>query len=182
MANTHRPLHNNGAGARQRPTKLAPRLPALLLLLLALQLVLAPAALAALGGVRSAILINMNTGKVLFAKNADAAIPPASLTKVMTMYLTLDAVQAKKLRLQEIIRIRPGVAKVGGSSMHLRTGERVSVSQLLTGAAVASGNDAATALALRVGGNQRQFVRAMNAKTRALGMRRTVFKLSLIHI
>lgn len=118
----------------------------------------------------------MNTGKVLFAKNADAAIPPASLTKVMTMYLTLDAVQAKKLRLQEIIRIRPGVAKVGGSSMHLRTGERVSVSQLLTGAAVASGNDAATALALRVGGNQRQFVRAMNAKTRALGMRRTVFK------
>ena len=176
MANTHRRLHNNGAGARQRPTKLAPRLPALLLLLLALQLVLAPAALAALGGVRSAILINMNTGKVLFAKNADAAIPPASLTKVMTMYLTLDAVQAKKLRLQEIIRIRPGVAKVGGSSMHLRTGERVSVSQLLTGAAVASGNDAATALALRVGGNQRQFVRAMNAKTRALGMRRTVFK------
>ena len=52
MANTHRPLHNNGAGARQRPTKLAPRLPALLLLLLALQLVLAPAALAALGGPR----------------------------------------------------------------------------------------------------------------------------------
>lgn len=127
-------------------------------------------------GVRALILVNMDTGKVLFEKNADMSIPPASLTKVMSMFLTLDAVSAKHLKLDEKIRITPAASTVGGSSMHLRKGERVPVNQLLTGAAVASGNDAITALALRVGGNQRQFVRAMNQKAKGLGLKRTEFK------
>ena len=135
----------------------------------------APDALAARGA-RAAILINMDTGKVLFEKNADMSIPPASLTKVMSMFLTLDAVRAKRLTLDEKIRTTPAASKVGGSSMHLRNGERVAVRQLLTGSAVASGNDAITALALRVGGNQRQFVRAMNQKASSLGLKRTEFK------
>ena len=127
-------------------------------------------------GVRAAILVNMDTGKVLFEKNADMSIPPASLTKVMSMFLTMDAVSAKKLSLDEKIRITPAASTVGGSSMHLRNGERVAVRQLLTGAAVASGNDAITALALRVAGNERQFVRAMNQKAKGLGLNRTEFK------
>ena len=127
-------------------------------------------------GTRAVILVNMDTGKVLFEKNADISIPPASLTKVMSMFLTLDAVSAKRLKLDEKIRITPAVSSVGGSSMHLRKGERVSVRQLLTGSAVASGNDAITALALRVSGNQRQFVRAMNQKATSLGLKRTEFK------
>ena len=135
----------------------------------------APDALAA-RGTRAAILINMDTGKVLFEKNADMSIPPASLTKVMSMFLTMDAVSAKHLTLDEKIRITPAASNVGGSSMHLRNGERVAVRQLLTGAAVASGNDAITALALRVGGNERQFVRAMNQKANSLGLKRTEFK------
>ena len=135
----------------------------------------APDALAARGA-RAAILINMDTGKVLFEKNADMSIPPASLTKVMSMFLTMDAVRAKRLTLDEKIRITPAASKVGGSSMHLRNGERVDVRQLLTGAAVASGNDAITALALRVGGNERQFVRAMNQKANSIGLSRTEFK------
>lgn len=127
-------------------------------------------------GTRAAILINMDTGKVLFEKNADMSIPPASLTKVMSMFLTMDAVSAKRLTLDEKIRITPAASNVGGSSMHLRNGERVAVRQLLTGAAVASGNDAITALALRVGGNERQFVRAMNQKANGIGLNRTEFK------
>ena len=127
-------------------------------------------------GARAAILINMDTGKVLFEKNADMSIPPASLTKVMSMFLTMDAVSAKRLTLDEKIRITPAASTVGGSSMHLRNGERVAVRQLLTGAAVASGNDAITALALRVGGNERQFVRAMNQKANSIGLKRTEFK------
>ena len=127
-------------------------------------------------GVRAAILVNMDTGKVLFEKNADMSIPPASLTKVMSMFLTMDAVSAKRLSLDEKIRITPAASTVGGSSMHLRNGERVAVRQLLTGAAVASGNDAITALALRVAGNERQFVRAMNQKAKGLGLNRTEFK------
>lgn len=127
-------------------------------------------------GVRAAILVNMDTGKVLFEKNADMSIPPASLTKVMSMFLTMDAVSAKRLTFDEKIRITPAASTVGGSSMHLRNGERVAVRQLLTGAAVASGNDAITALALRVGGNERQFVRAMNQKAKGLGLKRTEFK------
>lgn len=126
--------------------------------------------------VRSAILINMDTGKVLYGKNPDMSIPPASLTKVMTMYLTMDQVRAGKIKPSEKIRITPQVAAVGGSSMHLRAGERVTLSELLMGMAVVSGNDAATAVAQRVGGNDRQFVRAMNQKAKALGMSRTIFK------
>ena len=137
---------------------------------------LAPQEVLAARGARAAILINMDTGKVLFEKNADMSIPPASLTKVMSMFLTMDAVSAKRLTLDEKIRITPAASTVGGSSMHLRNGERVAVRQLLTGAAVASGNDAITALALRVGGNERQFVRAMNQKANSIGLKRTEFK------
>ena len=125
---------------------------------------------------RAAILLNMDTGQVLFAKNPNLSIPPASLTKVMTMFLTMDMIRAKKLNIAKKVRITKSVASVRGSSMHLRAGERVAVSQLLTGAAVASGNDAATALARCVSGNDRRFVRAMNQKARSLGMHRTVFK------
>ena len=137
---------------------------------------LAPQEVLAARGARAAILINMDTGKVLFEKNADMSIPPASLTKVMSMFLTMDAVSAKRLTLDEKIRITPAASTVGGSSMHLRNGERVAVRQLLNGAAVASGNDAITALALRVGGNERQFVRAMNQKANSIGLKRTEFK------
>ncbi|MDD4702450.1 MAG: D-alanyl-D-alanine carboxypeptidase [Desulfovibrio sp.] len=126
--------------------------------------------------VRAAILVNMDTGAVLYSKNPDMAIPPASLTKVMSMYLALDQIKAKKIKLGEKIKITPQVASVGGSSMHLRAGERVPLSQLLTGMAVVSGNDAATAVARRTGGNERQFVRAMNQKAKAVGMKRTTFK------
>lgn len=140
-------------------------------------LLLLPAAgLAAALPARSAILVNLDTGRVLYEKNADSPIPPASLTKIMTMYLALDAVKARRLRLDTRVRVTPAAAAVGGSSMHLQAGDAVPLVRLLAGMAVVSGNDAAMAVASRVGGDTRAFVRRMNDRARRLGLSRTVFK------
>lgn len=125
---------------------------------------------------RSAILFNMTSGKVLYAQNADASIPPASLTKLMTMMLTLDAVRQRKISLKTWLIASRKAARTGGSSMHLKNGERIRLENLLYGMAVVSGNDAAVAAAEKIGGNTRHFVRMMNRKARALGMRHTQFK------
>ncbi|MFR8277460.1 MAG: D-alanyl-D-alanine carboxypeptidase family protein, partial [Desulfovibrio fairfieldensis] len=146
-----------------------------LLLCLGLSLSLCIPARAALP-VRSAILVNLNTGRVLYEQSADTAIPPASLTKLMSMFLTLDAVKAGRISLNRKVKVSRQAAATGGSSMHLRAGERVPLVRLLTGMAVASGNDAAMTVAQHVHGNSRTFVRQMNRKARALGMRRTLFK------
>ena len=143
---------------------------------LCLTLLLPAMAGAAALPVRSAILVNLGTGRVLYEKNADAPIPPASLTKVMTMYLALDAVKAHRLRLDTRVPIRAAAAGVGGSSMHLGAGEAVPLVRLLAGMAVVSGNDAAMAVAMRVGGDTRAFVRQMNGRARHLGLTHTTFK------
>lgn len=132
--------------------------------------------LAGLPGIKSAMLINLTTGQTLYQRNPDLAIAPASLTKLMTMYLTFDAVKKKKIRLNQKINITSQAAHAGGSAMHLETGEKVPVVRLLAGMAVSSGNDAATALAAHLGGTIPQFVNQMNAKARLLGMKNTRFK------
>lgn len=147
-----------------------------LLLLLPLLCVLLPAAGLAAVPARSAILVNLDSGRVLYEKNADAAIPPASLTKIMTMYLDMDAVKARRLRLDTRVRVPAAAASVGGSSMHLAAGDSVPLVRLLAGMAVVSGNDAAMAVASRVGGDTRAFVRQMNGRARRLGLSRTTFK------
>ncbi|MBD5538896.1 MAG: D-alanyl-D-alanine carboxypeptidase, partial [Desulfovibrio sp.] len=125
---------------------------------------------------RSAILVDLDSGRVLYEKNADTPIPPASLTKIMTMYLAMDAVKARRLRLDTRVRIPASAASVGGSSMHLSAGESVPLVRLLAGMAVVSGNDAAMAVATKVGGDTRAFVRQMNGRARSLGLSRTTFK------
>lgn len=130
----------------------------------------------AAGRVQAALLVNLGTGKILYERNANLPLAPASLTKIMTMFLTMDAVKAKKISLKSKIKIPRQAAATGGSRMGLKTGERIPIVRLLTGTAVSSGNDAATALALAVSGSTRSFVRAMNAKARSLGMRKTHFK------
>ena len=98
----------------------------------------------------------MDSGKVLYEKNADQPIPPASLTKIMTMYLALDMVGAKKVSLNKKFTVRSSAATVGGSSMHLARGEKVPLVRLLSGMAVVSGNDAAMAVAEGIGGDCRK--------------------------
>lgn len=126
--------------------------------------------------VRSALLLNMTTGQILYQKSPDMQIPPASLTKVMTSYIVHDAIRKGRLSYGSRVRVPVDAVLAGGSTMHLRSGERLTVQNLLEGMLIASGNDAATALAYRVSGNPRAFVGAMNAKAHAIGMNSTVFK------
>ncbi len=125
---------------------------------------------------KAVLLANLATGKILFERNANTRLPPASLTKIMTMFLTLDAVRNKKLRLNQKTRISRQAARAGGSAMRLAPGDNVPIVRLLAGAAVASGNDAATALAEAVSGNVQKFVNRMNRKARSLGMKNTIFQ------
>lgn len=125
---------------------------------------------------RAAILCNLDTSKVLFERSADLQLAPASLTKIMTMFLALDAVRSHRLSLGDKLLIPTAAAKAGGSCMGLKAGEQVPLVRLLAGMAVSSGNDAATAVALRLGGSIENFARQMNAKARQLGMRSTNFR------
>lgn len=126
--------------------------------------------------VKAAMLLNLSNGKILYEMNADRKVAPASLTKIMTMFLTLDAIRSGRIKLKDKVRISPEAAKIGGSIMHLNPGDTAPVVRLLAGTAVASGNDAATALAGHVGGSIQNFVQQMNRKAAALGMKRTQFK------
>lgn len=144
-------------------------------LLLVLAVIFLPAGAEAARRARAAVMINLSNGKVLYEYNPNLSIPPASLTKVMTMYLVMDRLKAGKLKRNSIVRVHP-TARVGGSSMRLRPRQKVRVDDLLYGMAVVSGNDAAMAASQRISGNSRNFTTLMNRKARQLGMRRTVFK------
>lgn len=125
---------------------------------------------------KAALLYNYSTGQILYQRNPDAAVAPASLTKIMTAFLTMDAIKAGKLSFNHKVKISAAAAKAGGSSLGLVPGEKTPVSRLMAGLAVASGNDAASALADAVAGSRENFVKRMNAKAVKLGMTRTSFK------
>jgi len=127
---------------------------------------------------KSAIAMDLATGNIVYEQNADEQIPPASLTKVLTMYLTFEALQEKRLSLTDTVLVTPEATQAGGSRMNIRPGERVIVRELMKGIAVASGNDACVALAQHLCGSEdvHPFVAAMNAKAKELGMNDTVFK------
>lgn len=126
--------------------------------------------------VRGAILMDLDTVRVIYKQNEDKRIPPASLTKIMTMYLVFDAIKAGKIGLNTKVRVSRNAARTGGSSMHLRQGDTVTVKQLLYGMAVASGNDACVAVAEHLAGSESKFVALMNKKAQKLKMKNTVFK------
>lgn len=126
--------------------------------------------------VRSAVLMDARTGRILYSQNPDVRIPPASLTKIMSMMVTFDAIRSGKVSLADQVRVSRHAARQGGSRMGLRAGERVSLNRLLMGMAVSSGNDASMAVAERVGGSGRAFVRMMNNKARQIGMSSSTFK------
>lgn len=125
---------------------------------------------------RSAILMEASTGTVLFEKNADEALPPASVTKVMTMLLVLEAIDAGQIKKEDIVRISDYASSMGGSQVYLKAGEEMSVNDLLKSVIVASANDAAVALAEHVCGSEQAFVARMNERAAELGMVNTVFK------
>ena len=116
------------------------------------------------------VVVEQSTGRVLWEKNADAELPMASTTKIMTALCVLE-----RADLQEVVTITEEMSGIEGSSMYLEAGEELTVEQLLYGLMLRSGNDAATALAMHVGGSVEGFVEMMNDKAEALGLEQTHF-------
>ena len=125
---------------------------------------------------RSAILMDAATGQVLFEQNPDEALPPASVTKVMTLLLVMEAIDSGKLSLSDMVSVSAHAASMGGSQVYLKEGETMSVEEMLKCVIIASANDCAVALAEHVAGSEEAFVGAMNARAAALGMQNTHFE------
>ena len=123
----------------------------------------------------AAILIEAGTGQVLFEKNSHDRRPPASVTKIMTMLLTMEAIDSGQIALEDMVRCSELAASMGGSQVYLEPGEEMSVRDMLKAVAVASGNDAAVALAEHIAGSMEGFVAKMNERAEALGMHDTHF-------
>ncbi|MDR2574129.1 MAG: D-alanyl-D-alanine carboxypeptidase [Desulfovibrio sp.] len=126
--------------------------------------------------VSSAILYDLDTEAILFEQNADARIPPASLTKVLSMFLALDHIKAGQANLGSTVTVSREAAFERGSRMGLRPNDNLTLQELLLGMAVSSGNDASTAVAEFVGGSAPAFVRMMNVKARQIGMHDSSFR------
>ena len=124
---------------------------------------------------RNYVLIDPASGQVLAARAADQKVPPASLTKLMTTYLTFQAVARGSLKLDQIVPVSVAAWKAGGSTMFLQPNLPATVEQVIQGMVVVSGNDAAVALAETIAGNTDSFVQMMNATARQLGMTNTHF-------
>lgn len=124
---------------------------------------------------RSAILIDMENGAVLYEQNADAPIPPASITKILSLYLVFEAIKEGQVQLTDKVEVSRRAANTGGSRMGLRAGTRVPLEELIKGMAVVSGNDACVAVAEHISGSVERWVRQMNAKAQELGMTNTRF-------
>lgn len=125
---------------------------------------------------KSVILLEPNSGKVIYEKNADEQFAPASVTKIMTMLLAMEALDDGRINLQDKIVCSEKVKSMGGSSMILDTGEVRTVEEILKGIAIASGNDAAVAMAEFLEGSEEAFAVKMNERAKELGMTNTHFE------
>lgn len=125
---------------------------------------------------KSAILIETSTGNIIFEKNSNEKLNPASMTKMMSMLLIIEAIENNVIKWDQVITVSENASKMGGSQILLETGERMTVRDLFKGVAIASGNDAVVALAEAVAGNVNNFVEMMNKKAKELGLKNTNFK------
>ena len=124
---------------------------------------------------RAALLMEKTTGQILFAQNEHEKLEPASVTKIMTLLLTMDAIDSGALAYDDVVTVSANAAGMGGSQVWLAEGEQITVEELLKCVCVSSGNDAAVALAEKVAGVTELFVEQMNNRARGLGMDDTHF-------
>ena len=124
----------------------------------------------------TAILIEASTGKILFEKEKDKKMAPASMTKIMTMLLAMEAIENGKLNLDDDVLISKRAQSMGGTQIYVEAGSNVKVHDLLKGIGIASANDAAVAIAEKIGGTVENFVNMMNERARVLGCKNTTFK------
>lgn len=125
---------------------------------------------------KSAILMEATTGCILYTQNAKEALPPASVTKIMTLLLVMEAVDDGMVRLDDTVTVSETAASMGGSQVYLKVGEQMKLEDLLKSVVIASANDAAVALAEHLCGSVSVFVEKMNAKAKQLGMENTSFE------
>ena len=148
--------------------------------LLAASLTLAPISAAAEGAgpelsCAAAILMEKETGTVLYEKDAHLPLSPASVTKIMTLLLAMEALDSGAISRSDVVTVSAAAAGMGGSQVYLKQGEQITVDELLKCVAVVSGNDCAVALAEHIVGSESAFVERMNRRAAELGMRDTHF-------
>lgn len=124
----------------------------------------------------SGIIMEASTGKILFDKNMDEQKSPASMTKIMTMLLTVEAIETGKISLDDEVNISTNASKMGGSQVYLEENSTATVEMLLKSIAIGSANDASVAVAEKIGGTESNFVNMMNKRAKELGAVNTTFK------
>lgn len=124
----------------------------------------------------SAVLIEGSTGETLFEKDKDKELVPASITKIMTLNLIFEAIDNKKISLDDMVTVSEYAASMGGSQVFLEPNESQTVNDMIKCISIASANDAAVAMAEKIAGSEEAFVKQMNEKAKALGMKHTQFK------
>jgi D-alanyl-D-alanine carboxypeptidase (penicillin-binding protein 5/6) len=147
-------------------------------LVIALVAVLLPVGASAAGpevAAKSAVLMDMTTGQVLYEHNAHEMLPPASVTKVMTLLLIMEAIDSGRIGWDDTVTASESAAAKGGSQVYLKVGETMTVTDMVKSIAVSSANDCACAMAEHISGSEGAFVEAMNEKAKALGMEHTHF-------
>lgn len=125
---------------------------------------------------KSAILIDADTGTIIFEKNSHERLEPASMTKMMSMLLILESIDKGIISWDEMVTTSENASSMGGSQILLETGEQMSVRDLFKGIAVASGNDAVVSMAEKIAGTEEAFVKMMNDRAKELGLNDTSFK------
>jgi len=124
----------------------------------------------------SAIIIEASTGEIIWKKNENEKRPPASMTKMMSMLLIMEALEKGNIKMDDVVTASLNASSMGGSQIFLESGEKMKVEELLKGIAIGSGNDATVAMAERIAGTEGSFVKLMNERVRELGLKNTNFK------
>ncbi len=129
-----------------------------------------------IGNAKSGVLIEANTGKIIFEKNKNEKVAIASMTKMVAQIIILEQVEAGKIKWSDIVTVSKNAADMGGSQIYISEGEKISIEDLMKGISMASGNDATVAMAEVIAGSEEKFVKMMNKKVRELGLKNTYFK------
>ncbi len=124
---------------------------------------------------KSAIMLEASTGKIIFEKNANEKLPMASMTKMMTLLIIMENIENGNIKWSDSVITSEHAASMGGSQIFLEVGEEMTVEELVKGICIASGNDAAVAMAEKIGGNEEEFVKLMNKKAKELQLKNTNF-------
>lgn len=127
-------------------------------------------------GAVSGLLMDADSGKIIFEKDKNKRVAVASMTKMVAQIIVMENVKAKKIKWDDVVTVSKNAADMGGSQIYIAEGEKITVEDLMKGISMASGNDATVAMAEYISGSENKFVELMNKKVKELGLKNTVFK------